>query len=144
MSGIGARRGGNGAKRSRDARGKDQNFTHHLAPFVVPSPARCRNNPASTNRVSLCLSYKSTCQCADVSRRDEALKVQTSPMGMESPTLSPRVIDPDAPDELSSEPLGTDGRFLLVGEDATGRLLGEELSFNSRRIQMAELRSTQL
>src|SRR5262245_26370870 len=36
MPGIGIRCGPDRAKHNSDARGKDQNFTHHLAPFVVP------------------------------------------------------------------------------------------------------------
>ncbi len=47
------------------------------------SPARCGNNAASANRVSPCPSYKPTCQCAHVPRRDEALKIRT---GRLSPT----------------------------------------------------------
>src|SRR6266436_602638 len=33
---IGTRCGRNRTEHNSDARGKDQNFTHHLAPFVVP------------------------------------------------------------------------------------------------------------
>ncbi len=59
VPGIGARCSRNRTKHNSDARGKDQNFTHHLAPFVVPpAPARCRNNPASAKRVSPGHSYK--------------------------------------------------------------------------------------
>jgi hypothetical protein len=36
MPGIGTRCGRDRTKHNSDARGKDQNFTHHLAPFVVP------------------------------------------------------------------------------------------------------------
>jgi hypothetical protein len=36
MSGIGPRYRRNRTKRNSNARGKDQNFTHHLPAFVVP------------------------------------------------------------------------------------------------------------